>query len=97
MKFSAIAVIVTAVAGVTAAPMESGPLAKLQARASDAIGGVVHYIRGEQAGTAVVSEVKRSPIRFHSGLGHENAVKRANRDPPPPPPLIPFSTKSQNE
>ncbi|KAK2027975.1 hypothetical protein LX32DRAFT_619880 [Colletotrichum zoysiae] len=96
MKFSAFAVIATAVAGVSAAPVESGPLANLQARASDAIGGFVHYIRREQADTAVVSEVKRSPVRFHSGLGRENAVERRDKNPPPPPPLNPFSTPSRD-
>ncbi|KAK1990541.1 hypothetical protein LX36DRAFT_675829 [Colletotrichum falcatum] len=79
MKFSALAVIATAVAGVTAAPVESGPLASLQARASDAIGGFVHYIRREQAGEAAAPEVKRSPIRFHSGLARENAAAAAER------------------
>ncbi|TIC90322.1 hypothetical protein CH35J_012155 [Colletotrichum higginsianum] len=98
MKFSSIAVIVTAVAGVTAVPVDSGPLANLQARASDAIGGVVHYIRREQAGTPVVPDIKRAPIRFRSALEHENDVRRRKnsaekKDPPPSPPLIPFVTK----
>ncbi|GKT46204.1 uncharacterized protein ColSpa_06385 [Colletotrichum spaethianum] len=101
MKVSAIAVIATAVVGVTAVPLESGPMASLQARAADAIGGVVHYIRSEQAGTPVVPEIKRSPIRFHSGLDHENAIKRrkngdGNKNDPPPP-LNPFVTGSQKE
>ncbi|EFQ25893.1 hypothetical protein CGRA01v4_14298 [Colletotrichum graminicola] len=96
MKFSALVIVVTAVAGVTAAPVESGPLANLQARASDAIGSFAHYIRSEQADTAAVPEVKRSPVRFHSGLGHENAVERRAKNPPPPP-LNPFSTPSRDE
>ncbi|GJC87204.1 hypothetical protein ColLi_10042 [Colletotrichum liriopes] len=101
MKLSAIAIIATAVAGVTAVPVDSGPMANLQARASDAIGGIVHYIRRDQAGTAVVPEIKRSPIRFHSSLGHENAIKRrktnGGKTDDPPPPLIPFVTASKNE
>ncbi|TQN67965.1 hypothetical protein CSHISOI_07483 [Colletotrichum shisoi] len=102
MKFSSIAVIVTAVAGVTAVPVDSGPLANLQARASGAIGSVVHYIRREQAGAPAVPDIKRAPIRFRSALEHENDVRRRENSaekkdpPPPPPPLIPFVTNPES-
>ncbi|KAI3539857.1 hypothetical protein CSPX01_08564 [Colletotrichum filicis] len=101
MKFSAVAVVAAAVAGVGAVPVESGPIASLQARASDAIGGVVSFIKREDAGKPVVPQIKRSPIRFHSGLAHEEAMAAVARraDKPgkndPPPPLNPFGTDAR--
>ncbi|KAL2878402.1 hypothetical protein SGCOL_006376 [Colletotrichum sp. CLE4] len=102
MKLSAVAVVAAAVAGVGAVPVESGPIASLQARASDAIGGVVSFIKREDAGKPVVPQIKRSPIRFHSGLAHEEAMaavaRRADKKPgknDPPPPLNPFGTDAR--
>ncbi|OHF03935.1 hypothetical protein CORC01_00797 [Colletotrichum orchidophilum] len=89
MKFSAVAIVAAAVAGVGAVPIESGPIASLQARASDAIGGVVGFIKREEAGKPVVRQIKRSPIRFHSGLAHEEAMAAVARRAPSSP-LKPF-------
>ncbi|KAJ0165471.1 hypothetical protein CTA2_11158 [Colletotrichum tanaceti] len=87
MKLSSIAIIVTAAAGVAGVPVDSGPLDNLESRAADAIGGVVHYIRREQAGTSVAPVIKRAPpIRFRSVLEHENDLRRraAQNEPPTP-------------
>ncbi|KAL0932707.1 uncharacterized protein CTRU02_211670 [Colletotrichum truncatum] len=99
MKFSAIAVITAAVAGVGAMPVEPGPLGHLQNRAADAIGGVVSFIRREEVGSPVVPhQLKRaSPVRFHNARDVDHIEKRkdgdgkgGNNDVPP---LAPFSTK----
>ncbi|KAK1966370.1 hypothetical protein LY78DRAFT_669801 [Colletotrichum sublineola] len=74
MKVSTLVVVAAAVAGVTAVPEEPGTLAHLQARARDVIGGFFQHHRREQVDTPAVAEVKRSPVRFHNGLGHENAA-----------------------
>ncbi|TKW53971.1 hypothetical protein CTA1_8189 [Colletotrichum tanaceti] len=95
MKLSSIAIIVTAAAGVAGVPVDSGPLDNLESRAADAIGGVVHYIRREQAGTSVAPVIKRAPpIRFRSVLEHENDLRRrAAQNEPPTPVLEPTPMK----
>ncbi|KAF3809476.1 hypothetical protein GCG54_00012758 [Colletotrichum gloeosporioides] len=101
MKFSAIAVITAAVVGVGAVPVESGPLSSLQNRASEAIGGVVSFIRREELGTPVVpQQLKRAPpVRFHNARDAEYLRRRKDGDGKggsnPVPPLNPFSTKSK--
>ncbi|KAF9872156.1 hypothetical protein CkaCkLH20_10493 [Colletotrichum karsti] len=95
MKFSAIAVVTAAVAGVGAVPVESGPLSHLQNRAADAIGGVVSFIRREEIGGPVVPhQLKRgSPVRFHSARDVEHIQRRKDGDGNDVPPLKPFGTK----
>ncbi|KAF6790336.1 hypothetical protein CSOJ01_14586 [Colletotrichum sojae] len=77
MKFSAFAVITAAVAGIGAVPVDSGPLGHLQNRAADAIGGVVSFIRREEAGHAVVpAKLRRSVVRFHNARDEEYLQRR---------------------
>ncbi|KAK2016117.1 hypothetical protein LZ32DRAFT_669942 [Colletotrichum eremochloae] len=80
MKVSTLAVVAAAVAGVTAVPEEPGTLAHLQARARDVIGGFFQHHRREQVDTPAVAKVKRSPVRFHNGLGHENVAAQRRDD-----------------
>ncbi|KAF4921273.1 hypothetical protein CGCVW01_v006157 [Colletotrichum viniferum] len=82
MKFSAFAVITAAVAGVGAVPVESGPLSSLQNRATEAIGGVVSFIRREELGTPVVpQQLKRAPpVRFHNARDAEYLRRRKDGD-----------------
>ncbi|TDZ54071.1 hypothetical protein CTRI78_v006505 [Colletotrichum trifolii] len=100
MKFSVLAVITAATAGIQAVPLDNGPIGHLQARASDAIGGVVSFIRREEVGHPVVPhQLRRSVVRFHNARDEENLHKRKDGDgkkgDPPVPPLNPFGTKGE--
>ncbi|KAF6824050.1 hypothetical protein CMUS01_10424 [Colletotrichum musicola] len=82
MKFAAFAIITAAVAGVGAVPVDSGPLGHLQNRAAEAIGGVVSFIRREEAGHAVVpAKLRRSVVRFHNARDAEYLQRRKTDEP----------------
>lgn len=71
----------------------------LQIRASEAIGGVVSFIRREEAGHPAAPQIKRSPVRFHNTHAVQKRKdgdgKGGKNDPAPAPPLNPFSTTAE--
>lgn len=65
------------------------PLGHLQNRAADAIGGVVSFIRREEAGHPVVpAKLRRSAVRFHNA---RDAERLRRRDDGPNIGIPPFS------